>query len=393
MLLGIFALLLLIVSVLLTIVTGLSSGLGISRGPRSFVRSSISCCCSAGLVAPALGGNTINGDRDTGTLATTQITLITTPQLVLGKFVAAWLSALAFLVVALPFLLYSQLFGGTPVATIVISLLILAAELGVISAVGVGLSGMLRRPLFSSWSTYLVVATLSVGTLIGFGLGGLAFPVQVTATFENYSSSAYDSSGKVVHPVCDPPTVETSTQPSYDKLWGILAANPYVVLADAVPGRFDARGEPARRFRGDQGRRAERADPGRAVLLLQRLQPEQGHRPEPVAAVRHRPDRADVDRRTADPSPARGARARRGRPRGPYGRPGASRGAPASPDRSRAAAPGGRRTMRQRRGAAAPEFAERVRPIRRRVNKAIATLRKDGSRGSPRPSSSSRTAS
>ena len=34
------------------------------------------------LVAPAMSGNAINGDRDSGTLATTQVTLITTWQLV-----------------------------------------------------------------------------------------------------------------------------------------------------------------------------------------------------------------------------------------------------------------------------------------------------------------------
>ena len=46
------------------------------------------------LVSPALSGNAINGERDAGTLATTQVTLISTAQLVVGKWVAAWLTAL-----------------------------------------------------------------------------------------------------------------------------------------------------------------------------------------------------------------------------------------------------------------------------------------------------------
>lgn len=228
-LLGIFALLLLIVSVLLTIVTGLSSGLGSSNaGPGLYSFIIYFVLLLGSLVAPALGGNTINGDRDSGTLATTQITLITTPQLVLGKFVAAWLSALAFLVVALPFLLYSQLFGGTPVATIVISLLILAAELGVISAVGVGLSGILRRPLFSIVVTYLVVATLSVGTLIGFGLVGSVIQTPTTT-----SSNASLKN-------CDNGYYAPRTVPRFDEVWWMLAANPYVILADAAPTQYGA---------------------------------------------------------------------------------------------------------------------------------------------------------
>jgi ABC-2 type transport system permease protein len=93
-----------------------------------------------------------------------------------------------------------------------------------------------------------VVAALSLGTLVAFGLGGLAFPVTVTSTNQSFSSSAYDSDGKIVNAVCDPPVVSRYTAPTYDRLWGLLAANPYVVLADAVPGRFDAKGNPADAF-------------------------------------------------------------------------------------------------------------------------------------------------
>jgi len=196
------------------------------------------------LVTPALSGGAINGDRDAGTLATTQVTLIRGWQLVLGKFLAAWTASLAFLAVAVPFLLIAAAFGGANPAVLFTALAVTVLELGVIAAVGVGLSALIARPIFSVVSTYLVVAALSLGTLVAFGLGGLAIPVQVTSTYESYANGAVDENGKVVNPVCDPPTVDHYSQPSYDKLWGILAANPYVVLADAVPGRFDASGAP-----------------------------------------------------------------------------------------------------------------------------------------------------
>jgi ABC-2 type transport system permease protein len=199
------------------------------------------------LVTPALSGNMINGDRDAGTLATTQVTLVSTPQLVLGKFVAAWISALAFLAAAVPFMLWSFAIGGADPATVIVSILVLAFELGVVSAVGVGLSGLMRRPLFSVVATYLVVALLSIGTLIAFSLGGLALQTKVTLqnSYIDYSDPdlEYDAEGRPIDGTCitDPP-YET-TIPRFDQVWWMLAANPYVVMADAVPTQYSPEGD------------------------------------------------------------------------------------------------------------------------------------------------------
>lgn len=190
------------------------------------------------LVAPALSGNAINGDRDSGTLATTQVTLITTGQLVLGKFLASWATALAFLAVALPFLVFSGFLGGLSAAATIVSILVLAFELGVIAAIGVGLSGLIARPLFSIVATYLVVATLSIGTLIAFALGGLV--VQSPQTITTSSGTTYDETGAATE--CGPPTTTTNNVPRFDYFWGVLDTNPYVLLADAVPTKFDAHG-------------------------------------------------------------------------------------------------------------------------------------------------------
>ena len=95
------------------------------------------------LLAAGVDPAAINGDRDVGTL-TPQVTLITTGQIVIGKFLAAWITALGFLAVSVPFLIYSTLLGGLSGAAIVVSILVLA------------------------------VAALSIGTLIASALGGLA---------------------------------------------------------------------------------------------------------------------------------------------------------------------------------------------------------------------------
>ena len=101
------------------------------------------------LVSPTLSGNAINGDRDAATLAPVQITLATTAEILIGKFLAAWVAGLAFVVVSVPFLAIAILTGGGAPATIAVSLLVLTFEVGIIAAIGVALSGILSRPLFS----------------------------------------------------------------------------------------------------------------------------------------------------------------------------------------------------------------------------------------------------
>lgn len=196
------------------------------------------------LLAPALSGAAVNGDRDAGTLATTQVTLVSSTQIVIGKFLASWLASLAFLAVSLPFLLSSFALGALPLRTVVASLLVLLVELAVVSAVGVGLSAVISRPLFSAAATYLVVAALSIGTLIAFGLGGAAIQTEVRSTYVAMDPGMAPQEGSGDAPVCLPAQVSVYEAPRYDLVWGVLAANPYVVLADAGGGQFDANGYP-----------------------------------------------------------------------------------------------------------------------------------------------------
>jgi ABC-type transport system involved in multi-copper enzyme maturation permease subunit len=199
------------------------------------------------LLAPALGGAAVNGDRDAGTLATTQVTLVSTTQIVIGKFLASWITSLAFLVVSLPFLLFSFTLGDVPARTVVVSLLVLVVELAVVSAIAVGLSAIIARPLFSVATTYLVVAALSIGTLIAFGLGGLAVQMEQRSVYISVDPSYYeDEAANTIE--CLPPEVYTSQVPRFDLVWGFLAANPYVVLADASAVDFDDSGYPADLF-------------------------------------------------------------------------------------------------------------------------------------------------
>lgn len=208
------------------------------------------------LVTPALSGNAINGDRENGTLATTQVTLVSTSQLVVGKFVAAWITALAFLAAAMPFLLFALVLGGAKWDVALASVGVLALELGVVAAIGVGLSGLIRRPLFSVVATYLVVALLSIGTLIAFGLGAWATQKTVTYTQETIDWESigdkeveYDeTTGIPIGVECTITNTYEQGIPQFQNVWWVLAANPYVLLADAMPVSYDIYGNPQDAF-------------------------------------------------------------------------------------------------------------------------------------------------
>ena len=74
-----------------------------------------------------------------------------------------------------------------------ISLVVLALEVGVVAAIGVGLSGLLTKPILSIVVTYLVVAALSIGTLIAFSLLGLANTSEQRTTFTSTHASQQNS--------------------------------------------------------------------------------------------------------------------------------------------------------------------------------------------------------
>ena len=259
-LLGVFALLLVIVTTLSFLAWGFT------HRPGAAIYSTIVyiTLLLIVLVSPTLSGNSINGDRDAATLAPVQVTLATTGEILFGKVIAAWITGLAFVAVSVPFLIAATLAGGADAVTIVVSLLVLVIEVGIIAAIGVGLSGILARPLFSVATTYLVVAALVVGTLIAFGLIGATMRTEQTSNHRSIDWSAYEDGtfpcmpgeeSSDDYPCDEDPTPEcgewtsyTHEVPRFDRVWWILAANPFVILADATPSQFDRYGNPVDLF-------------------------------------------------------------------------------------------------------------------------------------------------
>ncbi|WP_427869245.1 ABC transporter permease [Leucobacter luti] len=206
------------------------------------------------LVAPAISAGSIGSDRTGGTLATTQVTLVSTWSILLGKALAAWLTGIAFLVVASPFLILSLALARFDVRQLLLALLGLVLQIGLFTIIGVGLSACISSQVFAIVTAYLIVALLSVGTLIAFALAVGTTTKYVEIEYRSLSSEYWAEQAKC-EPAGDPECVEaipldcetiTSSVPvtQYDRFWWILSMNPYVVLGDlATTGTDPSDGE------------------------------------------------------------------------------------------------------------------------------------------------------
>jgi ABC-type transport system involved in multi-copper enzyme maturation permease subunit len=168
------------------------------------------------LISPALTGQSINGDRERGTLAALQVTRLRPAQIVVGKLAAGWMVGLTALGLTLPFVGWALVLGGASVARTVVTLLVVALLIGVVCAVSQAMSALFARSITSALVSYLVVFALTVGTLVAFAL---ALPITAD------SQTMTESNGE--------PYSMTVTRS--DRVWWLLAPNPFVVLADAAP--------------------------------------------------------------------------------------------------------------------------------------------------------------
>ncbi|MEX3566544.1 ABC transporter permease [Micrococcus endophyticus] len=214
------------------------------------------------LVSPVLAANAISGDRAGGTLAITQVTLLRTGQLMAGKWIAAWIASAAFLVAALPWLAVAAVVGRVSPLFVLVGLLMILVEFGVITGIGVAVSAIAGRTLFAVVVTYLIVAALSIGTIVAFVLSLQFLQTDVRANMPEHD-------GMLSSDPLEGQDVENMTQAEIDAAWAewerqnpdaydgiadacvgpvgvqsvpdprrvgwLLAANPYAVLADASP--------------------------------------------------------------------------------------------------------------------------------------------------------------
>lgn len=208
------------------------------------------------LVAPAISAGSIGSERAGGTLATTQVTLIGTWSLLLGKALAAWITGFAFLVVAAPFVVVSLVLSRTDPLQLLIAILALALQIGVFTVFGVALSAMISSQVFAIVTAYLLVALLSVGTLIAFALSVGVSTRYVDITYQTFSPTYWDAVNACSADTSDETEIakcteavpvecvtEATTAPisPTSGVWWILSPNPYVIVADLAAPRAGTR--------------------------------------------------------------------------------------------------------------------------------------------------------
>jgi ABC-type transport system involved in multi-copper enzyme maturation permease subunit len=210
------------------------------------------------LIVPSLTATSVNGDREHGVLATLQTTLLTAWDLALGKLLAAWVTALTFLVTALPFLAWAWFIGSISWSRILLSLAVLILVLAVICAVGLMFSTLTARPVASAVLTYLTMGALVFGTTIAFGLSAFLVTAEEDVTVYGIPDSFYEQSlpfdpnDPSLTPEQQEEILKQNQQPTKadcveftrrtsvahtERIWWLLPLNPFVVVADAAPSQ------------------------------------------------------------------------------------------------------------------------------------------------------------
>lgn len=183
------------------------------------------------LVTPALAAQSVNGDRERGTLATLQVTRLRASEIAVGKLLASWGTALVFLVVTLPLAVWCYAEGGLSALRVAAVYLVTALLLGVVCALSLALSTLLARSTTSGVLAYLTVFALTIGTVVVWGL--LTAVTQETRTV-SYQACDYDEQGQQQADSCRTQQYEADV-PRMDRTWWLLAPNPFAVLADSAP--------------------------------------------------------------------------------------------------------------------------------------------------------------
>jgi len=211
------------------VVTRDETGFDTGRGPLLFGAVTYLVLGLGLLVTPTLTSTAINGDRSAGTLATLQVTLLSPAEIALGKLLAAWVAACAFLVLSVPFLLLALSMGGTPATSLVRVVVVLSLVLVAICGIGLGFSALVSRAAGSTVLTFIAVSSLVLLTPALFGL--TYAQISGTESVQVWGPPAQDYDAP-----CELHT-EIRSVDHTERTWWLLGINPFVVAADAAGTR------------------------------------------------------------------------------------------------------------------------------------------------------------
>lgn len=159
-------------------------------------------------------------------------------------------TALVLVVIALPFLVVAAVSGAVPAFAVLVSALVLLAEIWLLAAIGVAFSGLFARRRGGIGMTYLVTAVLAIGSVLVVTVVGSIVQHDIVTLARAESWGTTDSIAD-----CDAAYAEGATdcvedgdglltcsaweehpgsRGRFDLVWWMLAPNPFVVVADAA---------------------------------------------------------------------------------------------------------------------------------------------------------------
>lgn len=182
-----------------------AASVSVSVGSSMFAVLALFTIGLACLLLPSLTAGSINGERQSGTLAALQVTLYRPHEIYLAKLAAAGITSAGFLAATLPLTAWCLAEGGVPLAPVAVAYLMLLLTCVVLAALGLATSALVPGSALSAVAAYAVVFALTFGTLIAFSA--------------SYFGTADPSSGG----------------PSLGWRWVLIAPNPFFVVTDAMP--------------------------------------------------------------------------------------------------------------------------------------------------------------
>ncbi|MDQ1181888.1 ABC transporter permease [Rhodococcus sp. SORGH_AS_0301] len=182
------------------------------------------------VLAPTLTATSINGDRKDATLSVVQATPISHWQLAVGKLLGSWVSCLALVAVASPYLVWGIVAAPYGIGTSVLGVIVLCVIFLCYCGIGLGYSALTARPAGSAVLTQATVFFLVLGLPALFGLlySTTAEDHEVVGAEYTYVDDSFDTV---------PDCRDVATVRSYEhteRIWWLLAPNPFLILPDVV---------------------------------------------------------------------------------------------------------------------------------------------------------------
>lgn len=187
------------------------------------------------VLAPTLSATAINGDRKDATLAVVQATPISHWQLAIGKLVGNWVSCLVLVVAAAPYLIWGIIAAPYGIGLGLLGVVVLCLLFACYCGLGLGFSALTARPAGSAVLTQATVFFLILGLPALFGL---LYPTVAQDHRVIRADYTYDYTNDPTarEPDCQD-AEETQRFIHTERIWWLLAPNPFLILPDVVAHR------------------------------------------------------------------------------------------------------------------------------------------------------------